>query len=186
MEEFLIEARNLAYSESEKTGTPVKLHIDLATEAGKRLAGELGANVEIVEAGTLLMDCALGEALKENKQKEHVRMSLEKANNLMDKYSLAEIDKENIRNCILQHHGAKEFYSLESEICCNADCYRFVSIQGFIFAVRYLREMPFDYLVNKLNEKVVEKWKNITLTRVRDELMADYSMILDILKKISE
>ena len=39
----------------------------------KKLLKKLGANIDIVEAGTLLMDCALGRALKENRLKDHVK-----------------------------------------------------------------------------------------------------------------
>ena len=63
MKELLINVRKLAYNET----VPPKTQIDLATEKGKKLAVELGANVDIVEAGTLLMDCSLGQAIKENR-----------------------------------------------------------------------------------------------------------------------
>ena len=38
MEKFLIEARKLAYGEVEKTGMPVKVHVDLATEVDGRFS----------------------------------------------------------------------------------------------------------------------------------------------------
>ncbi len=186
MEEFLIEARKLAYSEVEKTNMPVKLHVDLATEIGKRLAEELGANVDIVEAGTLLMDCLIGQALRENRPKEHIKMSLDKANELLDKFLLSEEEKENIRHCVIEHHGVDKFYSLESEICCNADCYRFISIKGFSFAMRYLRDMPFKDLVALLNEKANEKWNALSLDIAKKEITPQYEVILQILKGLSE
>lgn len=186
MENFLIEARKLAYSEVEKTGMPVKFHVDLATEVGKELAKDLGANVDIVEAGTLLMDCLIGQVFKENRQNEHVKMSLEKANELLNNSSLLEEEKENIRHCILEHHGASKFYSLESEIVCNADCYRFTSIKGFIFAVKYLRDMPFNNLIKLLNEKVNEKWNAITLDIVKKELISEHQIIIKILESLEK
>src|SRR3989344_306923 len=170
MEEFLIKARELAYSEIEKTSMPVKAHVDLSTEVGKKLAKDLGANIDVVEAGTLLMDCMIGQSLRENRQNEHVKMSLEKANELLENFSFSEQDKENIRHCIMEHHGVKKFYSLESEICCNADCYRFTSVEGFIFAVRYLRDMPFSDLIKLLETKENEKWNAISLDVVKEEL----------------
>ncbi len=38
------------------------------------LTKDLGANVDIVEAATLLMDCQIGQALKEGRLKDHVEM----------------------------------------------------------------------------------------------------------------
>ena|SRR3989344_4017991 len=186
MEKFLIEARKLAYGEVEKTGMPVKVHVDLATEVGKRLAKELGANIDIVEAGTLLMDCALGQALKENRQSEHVKMSADKANELLDQSSLSKKEKENILYCVMEHHGVGKFFSLESEICCNADCYRFASIKGFGFALRYLRDMPFEDLIKLLTEKFLEKWKAVSLDIVKKELTSQRQAIFEMLQGLSK
>lgn len=184
MEKFLEEARKLAYSEVEKTGMPIKLHVDLATDTAKRIAKDLGANVEIVEAGTLLMDCLIGQALKENRSSEHVAMSLERTNELMKDFSFSEDDKENIRHCVLEHHGVENFYSLESEICCNADCYRFISIKGFSYAMRYLREMKFEDLVKLLNQKSEEKLNALSLDITKKELKDQYKLISEFLIKL--
>ena len=96
MEDFLTKARELAYGEIDRTGLPLRVHLDLSVDTAKRLARELGVNVDIVEAGALLMDCALGQAMKEGKQGEHVKMSADKANELLTQSSLLEEEKENI------------------------------------------------------------------------------------------
>lgn len=184
MKNFLIQARKLAYDEVEKTGMPLKLHVDLACEIGKRLAKGLGANVDIVEAGTLLMDCLIGQALQEGKLKDHIKISLDKANGLLGQSALSNEEKENIRHCILEHHGAKKFYSLESEICCNADCYRFTSIKGFSYTMKYLRDMPFSDLVTLLEKKVDEKWGLLSLNICKKELADQHEIIERMLKEL--
>ena len=70
MENFLIEVRKFVYDEIKKTGVPDKAQADFATETGKILARKLGANIDVVEAGTLLMDCMLGQANRENRREE--------------------------------------------------------------------------------------------------------------------
>jgi len=184
MEKFLDEARKIAYEEVKKTGMPLKLHVDLATEIGKNLAKKLGADVDVVECGTLLMDCLIGQSLVENKLDEHIVMSLNKANELLDRSSLTEDKKENIRHCILEHHGVDKFYSIESEICCNADCYRFISIKGYSYALRYLRDknFSFDDLITLLNNKAEEKRKAISLDIVKNELIPQYEIIIENIK----
>lgn len=184
MKNFIKQARKLAYSEIEKTSMPLKLHVDLSCEVGKRLAKKLGANVEIVEAGTLLMDCLIGQALQEGRLKDHIKMSLEKANELLEKSGLSDKDKENIRHCITEHHGAEKFYSLESEICCNADCYRFASIRGFAYAIRYLRDMPFPALITLLSDKLDEKWGLLSLDICKKELTGQHETIINVLKEL--
>ncbi len=184
MEKIIKEARELAYGEAEKNGTPAVPIINLSTEIGKRIAGELGANIEIVEIGTLLMDCVLGQAIKENRQKEHIQMSYEKTDELLKKFSILEEDKNNIKHCVLEHHGVKKFYSLESEICCNADCYRFISVKGIFLQIRNMREMPFEKIVEKLEEKVNEKWNALTLDIAKNELSIQYELIIKLLENL--
>lgn len=185
METFLKQARKLAYDEIKKTGMPLKLHVDLTATVGRRLSKELGANADIVEAGTLLMDCLIGQAIKKDQLEKHIQMSLDKANELLEQSTLSNNDKENIRHCILEHHGAEKFYSLESEICCNADCYRFISIDGFVFAIRYLRDMPFKDLIELLTKKADEKWNFLSLDITKKELTSQYQAIMKILNGLS-
>ena len=182
MEDFLKELRKLAYGEIDKTKIPARMQVDFTTEIGKKLAKKLGANIDIVEAGTLLMDCMVGQAVNENRQKEHVQMGLEKTNELLEKSSLSEEEKENIRHCVLEHHGVEKFYSTESEICCNADCYKFISIEGFIITTRYTREMPFGDLIKLLKNKLEKKWNAISLDIVKKELTPQHQALLEVLK----
>lgn len=182
MENFLIEARKLANYEIERTGIPSRMQADFTTGIGKNLAVKLGANVDIVEIGTLLMDCMVGKAVNENRQKEHVLMALEKVEELLSRSSLSEKEKENIRHCVSEHHGVGKFYSLESEICCNADCYKFASIKGFAIALRCTRDMPYKDLINLLNQKVDEKWNALSLDISKKELTPQHETILEFLK----
>lgn len=184
MKNFLKQAKEFAYAEVERTGMPLKFHVDLACETGKRLAKELGANIDIVEAGTLLMDCFIGQALREKRLRDHIQMSLAKADELLKKSAFSHQEKENVRHCILEHHGAKKFYSLESEICCNADCYRFTSIKGFSYALRYLREMPFPNLVILLKQKIDEKWNLLSLDTCKNELASHHEVLEKILREL--
>lgn len=185
MEDFLEASKKFALDEQKRTGMPVFEHIKLSSEVGQRLAKILGADKQIVEAGTYLMDCMIGQALMEGRLKDHVSMSEAKASELLREYNMSPKDGENIRHCVKEHHGAKKFYSLESEICCNADCYRFISIKGFSYALRFLRDMPFEDLVRLLEEKVNEKWNALTLKECKEELSPQYEIIkkyLELLK----
>jgi len=184
MKDFLNQARKFAYDEVERTGMPLKFHVDLACEVGRRLAKELGADANIVEIGTLLMDCQIGQALIEGCLSDHIKMSHDKAEELLKTTSLSSKNEENIRHCILEHHGADKFYSLESEICCNADCYRFTSVRGFSYAMRYMREMPFLDLIKLLESKLKEKWGLVSLDICKKELAHQHDLIENFLKEL--
>jgi hypothetical protein len=124
--------------------------------------------------------------VKEDKLDNHIAMSAQKTDELMKNSSVSPEDKENIMHCVLEHHGVEKFYSLKSEICCNADCYRFVSVKGFMYALRYLRDkdFPFAGIVDILSKKVDEKWNAITLGVVKKELTHQYEIILKVLENL--
>lgn len=185
MESLLKTARELAYGEVEKTGMPLKLHIDLSCEKAKELAKELGANVDIVEVGTLLMDSVLGKAISEGRISDHVEMCLEKANELLEQSQIDEETKENIRHCVSEHHGVDNFHSIESEICCNADCYRFASIKGFFYTVRFLREMPLEDFIKLLRNKFDEKRNALTLDACKEELKEEIPTIENFISQLT-
>ena len=186
MEEFVKIAKDFALTEHEKTSMPLLKHIELSTSVGLRLAKELKANEKIVEVGTYLMDCMIGQALKEERLQEHVQMSKDKTSELLEKSKLSNKDKENMEHCVSEHHGVDKFYSIESEICCNADCYRFISVKGFTYALRYLQDMPFEDLINLLENKVEEKWKALTLDICKTELEPQYRLIKDFIKELKK
>jgi len=180
--EIINKITEFVYSQTREYGLPPVFQIELANEKGQELANKLGADKDIVLLGTLLMDCMLGIASKERKLSEHIRMSEEKAKVLLSQFSeLESRDKENILYCIRQHHGADKFYSLESEICCNADCYRFASVRGIIGGIRYVQIMELDELVEHYLKKADEKWNALSLEICKKELEPQYKAIKDFL-----
>jgi len=165
-------------------GVPPKFHVELSNEKGQWLAKKLKANKDVVLLGTLLMDCQLGKAISEGRQKDHVAMSAKKAEELLSKFKeITKEERQNVLQCVRQHHGVKKFYSLEAEICCNADCYRFASVRGVVGGIKHLRDMPLEDLVNLLSAKANEKWKALTLDICKKELTPQYKAIKNFLSK---
>jgi hypothetical protein len=183
IDKLLKEAKLVAYSEAKKYSSPILKHIDLATEKGIQLAKQLDADIKIVEIGTLLMDVKIGEAISLNKLEEHVDMSYKYTKELLSKYpNISEEVKKNIEACVLQYHGKDNFYSIESETCCNADCYRFCSIKGVSYLMRYFRDIDFEDLVILMKKKLEEKWNALSLDICRKELEPEYKIIKEFLK----
>lgn len=171
-------AKQLTYLKAKKFRLPSVFHIDFANEKGQKLAKILKADQKIVLLGTTLMDCLIGKARQENKLEKHAQVSAQEAKKLLAKFpQITKKEKENILQCILQHHGAKKFYSLEAEICCNADCYRFASIKGIIGGAINRRPIPLDNLVKLYSNKADEKWKALSLNICKKELKPQYEAI---------
>ncbi|OGM11331.1 hypothetical protein A2Z22_05085 [Candidatus Woesebacteria bacterium RBG_16_34_12] len=175
---------DFVYEESEKHGAPSEFVIKLSNEKGQFLAEKLGANKKIVLLGTLLMDCKLGKAFKENKVPNHIEMSMVAAKELLVKdKAITDKEKNIVLNCVLQHHGSKKFYSLESEIVCNADCYRFLSVKGVFGQIRTFFEIPYEDMVKIFLDKVDEKWKALSLDICKRELKPQYKAIKSLLNE---
>jgi HD superfamily phosphodiesterase len=184
MQELIKKAREFSYEQYKKTSMPSKGHIDLSTRVSLRLAKELDANTEIVEIGTLLMDCLIGQAFKAGRIQDHVEMSAEKTKDILDKFDLESKTKDNIIACVREHHGVDKFYSIESEICCNADCYRFISVEGIAYSFMNPVGMSLPDLSRLLTEKVDEKWNALTLDTCKRELKPQYKIIVNFLRKL--
>ena len=181
MKNIVKKAKQLALYEQKRTSMPLLQHIELSRNVGLELAKLHNADAKIVEAGIYLMDCMIGEAINQGKLTEHIKMSAYKTEELFENSDLNKKQRENIMHCVLEHHGVKKFYSLESEICCNADCYRFVSIKGFTYAMRYLEDMPFADLITLLENKVNEKWNALTLESCRNDLKPQHELIKEMM-----
>lgn len=179
--------QTFAFQEIEKYSTPSKFQVDFTNEKGQRLAEKLNADKNVVLLGTLLMDCKLGQAYKEGRLKDHVEMSYQKAQEILDgDKDITQKEKDNVLNCIHQHHGAEKFFSIESEICCNADCYKFASVKGVVGSIKNMRDMPLDDLVKLFLDKADEKWNALSLDVCKKELKLQYQAIKGFLSNYSD
>ncbi|MFH0962316.1 MAG: hypothetical protein V1820_06565 [archaeon] len=184
-DQLIDKAKGIARGESEGTGLPVWEVVGLSNEKGQALAEALGADKRIVLLGTILMDAWLGKAVAEGKQPEHAEFCARKAGKLLESFpEVTKEERENILSCIREHHGGVKFSSKESEICCNADCYRFASARGMFATIAGIRPMPLSLLQKLCLAKLEEKWKAISLPQVRTELEPEYLAIREFLSAI--
>lgn len=152
---------------------------ELALKEGARLASIYHADEDVVLIALSLMDSKLPEAVRLNSPKKHVEMSIEACKDIfLNVEDLDETKKKNILKCIEEHHGVeKEFYSIESEVVANADCYKFLSPKGIMIYASILgrRLNDFEEEWNQLEKKMDEKIKNLTLDITKEELIDCYS-----------
>jgi len=171
-------AKEIAYEDSEKNGVPSKFQIDFAVEKAQFLANKLGANEDVCILGAYLMDCKLGTAYIAGNLGKHVSLSKDEAEMLLSKdKDITDTEKNNVIQCVLQHHGSSGFYSKEAEIVCNADCYKFISIKGVIGSIKGMRDMPLDAIIKLFIEKADEKWQALSLDYCKKALKIEYTNI---------
>jgi len=182
-EELIQKAKEFACGEIKKYELPIMSAFDLSNQKGQELADKLNANKDIVLLGTILMDCMLGYAKKEGKIQDHVRICYDATEKFLQQFSeLEDQEKENILYCVQEHHGTEKFYSIESEICCNSDCYRFLSIKGIIGTIREIPNLTIEEIVDLCLKKVEEKHNLLSLDVAKQELDPQYSIIQKFLK----
>lgn len=161
-----------------KRGGPMIWHYNVANDAGQKISANLQADQNIVLLGTMLMDCDILNAISQNRMPDHIKMSYDAAKSVLDQdRDITTIEKEKILKSILEHHGNIGFSGLESEIVCNADCYRFASVPGLYSAQRYFREMENDEFIKLMKVKFKEKSEAITLDFVKSDLKEDLVII---------
>lgn len=176
--DIIEKAKQLAYSDSIENGVPSIFQIDYAVEVAVRLSGLVGADINIVQAGTYLMDCALGTAYKQGKLADHANLSHSKARGFLNTLdNITELEKVNILDCVLEHHGATNFSSLESEVVCNADCYKFLSVKGVVGGIMHMRDMEVEQLIQIFKSKADEKWGALSLNVCKEELKDQYESV---------
>ncbi|MFH1399239.1 MAG: hypothetical protein ABIG95_03955 [Candidatus Woesearchaeota archaeon] len=178
------EARKIALHEIEEYGAPSLMNFELSEKKAVELAKKLKANMEIVKTGVYLMDLKLGQAMQEDRIKEHIQMSVEAAKQFLDKQNFSSEDKVKILNCVEAHHGTIPFSCMEAEICANADCYRFIHPIGFFGFIADLgkRGMEFEEIINYAEEKLEEKHKILSLVVCKEELEPYYRELKKLLK----
>ncbi len=166
------EARKLAESEIEQYGLPTQMHLQLSIDKGREIARHFKTNEDLVSIGVYLMDVKLGQAFKENKLGEHVRMGVEVAQRFVKQYGLSDADAASVIDAVASHHGSKKFHSLESEIVANADCYRFIHPIGVFHYIGTLAKRGLDHnaILTGAEAKLNEKAAILSLDFCKQEL----------------
>lgn len=186
LDELIKEVDKLALEEIQKYSLPAPFHYEISNLKGQEIAKKLKADEDVVALGTRLMDIKIGEAIKQNRLQDHVKMSAEYAKEIISKYKIENELIDKIINCVEAHHKQVPFTSIESEICANADCYRFLNPKVAIhfFANLQKRDMDFDESVKYFESKVDEKWKILSLDICKKELTPSYKLLKKIISEL--
>jgi len=178
-------SEKLLKKEMEKTGLPAIEFHKVCLIYGRKLAKAYKVNEDFILACLNFMDVKVGEAFLKNRVQDHVQMSLEASLKAVKPLGLDEKLIKKISDCILNHHGAKKYPSIEAEICANADCFKFLHPRGFIAFISSLgkREMSFEDLLKYGKQKLEEKIAIISLPEVKKEAKDYYQLLSKLLGK---
>ena len=184
MEDIIKKAEEYALSEIEKYGLPSILNFNTSNKKAEELAKKFDVDENIVKIGIRLIDIKLGEAAKQGKINEHVKMSTDAAEKFLSQFNIPQETKIKIFKCVAGHHST--FWDLkEAEICANADCYRFLLVKNWLVFLHSLGERgdEFEKSLKYAKEKAEEKWNILSLEICKKELTSHYKIIREIINK---
>lgn len=189
IEDLVIRADKFNRDEIKKYNSDIESLHDFALEVGARLAIELGADENIVKIAIALMDSKLPEASSKGIPKQHTSMAVEATKEFLKEVDfLSDEQKQNIVKCVEEHHGVDNFYSVESEIVCNADCYKFLHPKGVFDYCSILgrRHNNLNKELTQLEYKMDEKYGALSLDIVKEELEPYYRSFKELISKTKE
>lgn len=155
-----------------------KEHLFGAISFCEELITKYDVDKDIILISFYLMDCKIVESRILNKRNEHIKMAVEYTEELLKNYNITKEEKEKIINCIASHHKEIPFKSLEAEIVANLDCYRFIHPYCVFSYLMFLAKTSNDIktTIKKVKTKMDEKYENISLKEVREDLEKFYLM----------
>lgn len=179
LKEIIKEADKWAIKEIDKyNGPPSKLNYYSAIDKGQELAKKLNADKNIVMIGCILMDIKLAECKSQGKRSEHTSIGAEATCEFLRQFKLDDKIKNKIIACISEHPDVNKFTCIESEICANADCYRFILPKNVFdnFYVKVRSGANLEESINFIEDKLDEKWKVLSLDICKKKLGGYYHM----------
>ena len=183
IETIIKDLDEIAIVEINKYGIPSLEDYNDITYIAVELAKKSNADIGVVQLGSKLMHIKLGQAISEKKREEHTNMAIGFAQEFFLNYPLNEVLKAKIFACIREHKD-KNFSCIESEICANAKCYKFLVPKKILKMFYYYKARGYNYdeIFLIANEKVDEKWNNLTLDICKKELENNYDKIKEFLE----
>ena len=177
IEELVEKAESFNKEEIKKYKSDLEFLYNISYDAGIKLAKKYKADENIVRNALAMMDSKLPEAQHLGTQKEHISMSSSATKKLLEEATLLnDKEKENIIKCVEEHHGIEKFYSIESEVVANADCYKFIHPKGVFYYSSMLgrRLHNFSKELEHLDFKLNEKHDTLSLPLAKEELEPYY------------
>ena len=185
MENLFDKIDSFAREQIDIYGLPQNFNYEVANRKAEELALSCGGGIDLAKCATALMDIKLGEAVKNGKQPEHVKMSADYAQEILDVLGVEEKTKKLLVNCVLAHHGNVPYESIEAEIAANADAYRFISEIGVFTTYGFAKNLGKNHneSLDFVQFKLDEKFNMLSLEKAKEELVPLYYKLSDLIKK---
>lgn len=183
MSDFIDKARELAKQQCEKNHAPAWGLTELAVKKGRFLAKKYAVNAELVTIALYLAHSIFNEERGGPVQQRHTTASAEFAKHFLLEWGVPDHDRAIILNAIEAHHGQVATASKEAEIMKNAECFKFLSLEGISLFLADMRRrgMTHDEAAEYAMDKMNQKTQLLTLEDCKQEAGRNRELILKVL-----
>ncbi|MFA6215637.1 MAG: hypothetical protein WC768_03650 [Patescibacteria group bacterium] len=176
----VLKARQLMRRQTRKNGAPAWLLTELAVAKGSQLAKKYKVDGNLVQTALYLAHTVFDQKIGGKIQANHYHLSAKFVRPYLIKWQVSDNFQEIIINAILAHHNKILAKSLAAEIIKNAECFKFLTLEGCLILLHEMgrRGFPFDYSVNYVIKKMNDKNKLLTLKDCQVEAKKNIKIIL--------
>ncbi len=175
------------FLQTKKNGAPAWTLTEIAVDNGKRLAKKYKVDEKVVLVSLYLAHTIFSTKIKGRIQKNHESLSADFAKRYLKKWRVSEKEIDIIINSILCHHDRYKPTSLEAEVMKNAECFKFLTIQGAIVFIHHLgnRGLTLEEAVEFAKSKASQKLSYISLSGVKATAKKSYQETNSLLNSMS-
>lgn len=162
---------NLMQKQTQINKAPAWRLTQLAVSKGKELAEKYHENEKLILTSLYLAHTVFSPIWGGEIQQKHPNLSAEFSKKYLDEWRVPQEEQKIILNSIQAHHGAIKTESQIAEIVKNAECFKFVTVEG---ALIYLhewgrRQVDYEEAQDKVLQKMQQKKKLLTLEECIEE-----------------
>jgi methionine synthase II (cobalamin-independent) len=173
-------SKQLMYEQTKKNKAPSWLLTKLAIEKGVELSKLHNVDEKLVLVSLYLAHTKFSPIWHGGTQQNHPELSSSFIKEYLDKWEISKNEQEIILNSIESHHNKIKTKSKIAEVVKNAECFKFLTIEGSLILLHELglRGFPFNESVEKVIQKMEQKLNLLTLDDCKKEANKNCNKII--------
>ena len=174
-------SKQLMVKQTRENKAPSWLLTELAIRKGRELSEKHEVDERLVLTSLYLAHTIFSPIWHGEIQKNHAKLSSEFVKGYLDSWEVSKDEQQIILNSIEAHHDGVPTKSKIAEVVKNAECFKFISVEGALIWLHELgiRQVPYEEAVDKVLAKMKQKKVLLTLNDCIKEAEENCSRILD-------
>lgn len=158
-------SRELMYQQTQKNKAPAWRLTELSILKGKELARKYNENERLIVTSLYLAHTVFSPIWAGEIQKNHTKLSSEFAKKYLEEWKVSPDEQKIILNAIEAHHNQIKTETKIAEIVKNAECFKFVTVEGSLIWLHELglRQIEYEEAKEKVIKKMEQKRNLLTL-----------------------